>query len=322
MWIRCRTCLKFFSTLMKLIQFEAQSRLLFCHLLTQHQDDAKLFTYEETTRYAEFPALDLNMNEKEIFSDQTQADHDEIFDALDWLRRKTVKDIIELTVPDRLVNPYDEVRLSKYVEKFKGEVRFLDISISVFKDSDSKEHAMGHEKLVVRVSVRPWNPTRERVADLEEIYHTYVQDRMTEDSKPFQPVRVAVIDNGVLSISPSHETHSAFPNGLHTFNNLSADDNVEGSSSKNMSQGEYQIDKNGRQNTLSSPMKKGQSFVEENFRVSPWFFASDPHETEMANLICAIDPCCDLYVAKVNEERSGIIPARVERIEWSRRDFR
>ncbi|EHK20707.1 uncharacterized protein TRIVIDRAFT_153866 [Trichoderma virens Gv29-8] len=67
--------------------------------------------------------------------------------------------------------------------------------------------------------------------------------------------------------------------------------------------------------TLWSRIKKGQSFVGEGSRVSSWLFASDPHGTQMANLICAIDPWCDLYVAKVTEGRSGIIPVRA--IQWA-----
>lgn len=66
--------------------------------------------------------------------------------------------------------------------------------------------------------------------------------------------------------------------------------------------------------TLWSRIKGGKSFVEDSNRVSPWLFASNPHGTQMANLICAVDPLCDLYVAKVTEGRAGIMPARVTRV--------
>ncbi|QYT03731.1 Peptidase_S8 domain-containing protein [Trichoderma simmonsii] len=70
--------------------------------------------------------------------------------------------------------------------------------------------------------------------------------------------------------------------------------------------------------TLWSRIKGGKSFVEDSSRVSPWLFASNPHGTQMANLICAIDPWCDLYVAKVTDGQAGIMPARVTRaIEWA-----
>ncbi|KAJ5617029.1 hypothetical protein N7537_002143 [Penicillium hordei] len=53
-------------------------------------------------------------------------------------------------------------------------------------------------------------------------------------------------------------------------------------------------------------------------RISPFGGASDPHGTQMANLICAIDPGCEFYVAKVTEGRHGISLRRVAgAIEWA-----
>jgi hypothetical protein len=45
----------------------------------------------------------------------------------------------------------------------------------------------------------------------------------------------------------------------------------------------------------------GQSFVYDGFSESPWWYASVPHGTQMASLLCSIDPCCELYVAKVGD---------------------
>jgi hypothetical protein len=66
--------------------------------------------------------------------------------------------------------------------------------------------------------------------------------------------------------------------------------------------------------TLWSRIKQGRSFVDDDFQLSPWLFASDPHGTQMANLICAIDPACELHVAKVTDGRNGITPHRVARV--------
>ncbi|KAI8945698.1 hypothetical protein F4801DRAFT_584162 [Xylaria longipes] len=38
---------------------------------------------------------------------------------------------------------------------------------------------------------------------------------------------------------------------------------------------------------------KGPSFVDENYTMGSRSFSSDPHGTQMMNLICAIDPCCE-----------------------------
>lgn len=54
-----------------------------------------------------------------------------------------MNDIIELTVLDRLVNPHDEVIIGTYVKKFNVEVlnwRLLDLSISVFRNSEPNEN--------------------------------------------------------------------------------------------------------------------------------------------------------------------------------------
>ncbi|PTB38219.1 hypothetical protein M441DRAFT_71677 [Trichoderma asperellum CBS 433.97] len=69
--------------------------------------------------------------------------------------------------------------------------------------------------------------------------------------------------------------------------------------------------------SLWSSIKAGRSFVDDGSKVYPWLFASDPHGTQMANL-CAMDPFCELYVARVAEGKYGITPDRAARaIEWA-----
>lgn len=151
-------------------------------------------------------------------------------------------------------------------------------------------------------------------------YQTYVRDIVREDSVTFRPTRVAVIDNGILSISPLVDTPSAISNAANIFETPSALNLTESSDITSIAPNGYQTGKDGEYKTLWSRIKKGRSFVDDESRVSSWLFASDPHGTQMANLICAIDPCCDLYVAKVAEGRSGIIPARVERVSHDQVD--
>ena len=92
----------------------------------------------------------------------------------------------------------------------------------------------------------------------------------------FRPTRVAILDNGILNIPPART-------------------------------GE---DDKG----LWPRIKEGQSFVDNASRLGSWLFASDPHGTQMANLICAIDPYCELYVAKIVEGRQGILPDSVAEV--------
>ncbi|KAL9120735.1 MAG: hypothetical protein Q9187_002705 [Circinaria calcarea] len=189
------------------------------------------------------------------------------------------------------------------------------------------------EELKVNVNPQLWNPTHERVADLEEIaeravpklsrfiksYHDYVQQKLGI----FLPIKVAIIDNGILTISPrangpldllSAHHHSDGPQGISVFESERMKQQQQGSdASKN--DGKLPNSKDAKNyKTLWSRIKGGRSFVDDNSRVSPWLFASDPHGTQMANLICAIDPWCELYVAKVTESRHGITPERVARL--------
>lgn len=136
-------------------------------------------------------------------------------------------------------------------------------------------------------------------------------------------MKVALIDNGVLSISPRAENLWEHTNNIHTFDKLSnngafrnSNTNHQGEDSKDqINDSKSNIRKETENHkTLWSRIKGGKSFVEDSSRVSPWLFASNPHGTQMANLICAIDPWCDLYVAKVTEGRAGIMPARVARV--------
>lgn len=111
----------------------------FVHSLIHHQDSPKLLSYERTLKYAEFPALE---PKTETFGDTINNGHKEVFQILDWLRSKNVQEIMDLKVPDRFVNPHNEVKIGQYVADFKVEVlnwRFLDMSITILKDEKTKE---------------------------------------------------------------------------------------------------------------------------------------------------------------------------------------
>ena len=86
--------------------------------------------------------MDLKANDKETFGDSVRVEHTEVFEVLNWLKGKKVNEIIELTAPDRLVNPHNEVEIGKYVKNFEVEFlnwRFLDMSISIFEDLETRK---------------------------------------------------------------------------------------------------------------------------------------------------------------------------------------
>lgn len=72
--------------------------------------------------------------------------------------------------------------------------------------------------------------------------------------------------------------------------------------------------KDGSEQGLSSRIKAGRSFVDSNSKFCPWQFPSDPHGTQMANLVCALDPLCEIYVARVAEDSFGIKAENVARV--------
>jgi hypothetical protein len=103
-------------------------------------------------------------------------------------------------------------------------------------------------------------------------------------------IKIAIIDNGIMAAAEGVSTAE------HD------DDRKSGS------------DKNTRSN-ITNRVVGGESFVyEENGRKSSWYLAADPHGTQMASLIGAIDPQCEIYIAKVGERLTGIDPERVTKV--------
>ncbi|KAK0610020.1 hypothetical protein B0T17DRAFT_585395 [Bombardia bombarda] len=208
---------------------------------------------------------------------------------------------------------------------------------------------------------QPWNPKHEGLTDLEELakrafpklshfilsYRALVS-RIVEPAK-FTPTKIAIIDNGIMSISPApydsrrdlkrsqntgptrRDNAADIPylrqqdrNGTQATHNhpqdaetsaaeTDDDENESGDSGNPTRLGESKSNQ-----TLWSRIEQGRSFVDNDFQLSPWLFASDPHGTQMANLICAMDPACRIYVAKVMDGRAGINPDRVAKaIQWA-----
>ncbi|KAH8588899.1 hypothetical protein B0O99DRAFT_693055 [Bisporella sp. PMI_857] len=319
----------------------------FVQSLIQHRDPKKpvLPLYEETIRYAEFPALDLKVEDRESFNHNNHftVPHVEVFDVLNWLHDdKGVRSIIELKVQDRLINPHDEIRIAQNVKRFNVEVldwKILDLSISIFEkevkerikelhlyssgkraetmtaagyEATRKDVEAGLKKLADEsksswtkkptweVKPRFWNSPPGQV-NLDEIAQklapklaVFLHDLkgLERNLGNFRRTKVAIIDNGILGITPRSSYNKPIDAG-----------------------GERQLNDD---RSLLSRVKDGCSFVDDHSKLGSWLFASDPHGTQMANLICAIDPLCDLYVAKVTEDKSGITNDRVARaVEWA-----
>ncbi|KAM3474432.1 hypothetical protein MY8738_007881 [Beauveria namnaoensis] len=138
-----------------------------------------------------------------------------------------------------------------------------------------------------------------------------------DDRKRFRPAKVAIIDNGILSMDPPSAPPVASPTrpeapadvhdrgGKYNNNNKSSKQHLQ-------SQGFLMAD------NLWARICDGKSFVYERDSLSPWYLASNPHGTQMANLVCAIDPLCQLFIAKIADSHYGYSAARAaEAVNWA-----
>jgi hypothetical protein len=140
-------------------------------------------------------------------------------------------------------------------------------------------------------------------------------------SGEFKRTKVAILDNGILCVPPVLQASQSLPSkkkdGLNK--NEKTSKKAETAQSQQSTK-EAQLSSNTKQRTsadkhgLWSRIRNGKSFVESSSRFNPWQFPSDAHGTQMANLICALDPYCDLYVARVAETTVGINAASVAKV--------
>ncbi|KAL3602888.1 hypothetical protein FPOAC2_07204 [Fusarium poae] len=138
--------------------------------------------------------------------------------------------------------------------------------------------------------------------------------------------KVAILDNGVLSIAPKSSITAASSGSSGASEQFAwgKDDDKKGNTkddkkgSTHHSNSAHEDGNIDITSSLSSRIKGGRSFVEGRSSHSPWHLACHPHGTQMANIICAIDPLCDIYVARVAEDAFGITAKRVEKaIAWA-----
>lgn len=110
-------------------------------------------------------------------------------------------------------------------------------------------------------------------------------------SKPWR-VKVAIIDCGIVFVG-------------NKFSPAQNPDYIPGTETRS-----HEVESN-----LSSHIKEGESFVSSRGIEQPWWNATAAHGTQMASLICAIDPGCELYIAKVGETTtSGVTAERVTEV--------
>ncbi|ODA83001.1 hypothetical protein RJ55_01510 [Drechmeria coniospora] len=299
-----------------------------------------------TLRYARFPDLGLESQKGEDPDVDLLQENDEVFQILDWLRdTHMVQEIIQIQVLDRMYKPHDEARIGGYLDKFHVAIldwKCLDFALSVdvitpntrknlrelYLYWSGKRAVMSHwlsdtlnarkkrellnlakcglkvlvkekPRLMTYVHDRKWitkaGVTKKHRPHLAEVaipklwpfikgYRSYVPSPRS----PWRPTKIAVLDSGIMSVTESKPKNE--------------EDGLGGRVMED----------------ILSRIQKGRSFVNEDLHMGSWHFASDAHGTQMANLIGAVDPGCQFFVAQVTEIRNGVEPSRVvEGILWA-----
>lgn len=165
-----------------------------------------------------------------------------------------------------------------------------------------------------------------RLAKFLKSLSDFVPGREKQVGRKLSRTRVAIIDNGILSITPRSYDKVGGIRGRKNKDKVEDAASIKSSDAKGNSSissvkdkgtaglEDDQKDENVGRESLWSRIKAGRSFVDDGSKVCPWLFASDSHGTQMANLICAMDPFCELYVARVAEGKYGITPDRTARV--------
>ncbi|KAI0520750.1 hypothetical protein F5B22DRAFT_598226 [Xylaria bambusicola] len=142
----------------------------------------------------------------------------------------------------------------------------------------------------------------------------YVDFKLPDDKR----TKVAVIDSGVVSVggkAKSRDSKSEREDGA-----INGQTNGRKEGSDNISTRDPTDATQPSTTDLAELIEDGKSYVNTgDDEEQMWWHASEPHGTQMARLICSIDPRCKLYVVKVAETRSSGIAANVvaQAIEWA-----
>lgn len=129
--------------------------------------------------------------------------------------------------------------------------------------------------------------------------------------------KVAVIDSGVVIAGgkTSSQTQTTV-DGLGSMREVEPDLDNSNIQMAEPGKSSLEVRQKGRDrlwtDDLAHRVVDGKSFVNTgDDEEQVWWHASEPHGTQMARLICSIDPYCDLYVVKVAETRRSGISANV-----------
>ncbi|PTB62989.1 hypothetical protein BBK36DRAFT_1144522 [Trichoderma citrinoviride] len=336
-------------------------------LESQGEKVNKRFKFERVLKYVKCPSLHSHAQATTQplgIAATLRTDYNEMEIMYNWLQKRGVHQILELSVPDRLFSPQsDDIVEKKHLqelhlyssgnssvhEQWYRELpnfpKLTKLCVNVVTDILSLERTR-EVKTELRKRLNDFNSIMEngrctkRVRDISVLEYNWEADggRQTYRRAPeitndvvgpelgafirkYQAItsqkaevtrtKVAVIDSGIVIVSGNNKKSArAQP--------------FEASSTISNGKSKLRVEEASPERPNASDLihcvEVGRSFVytgDEEEEV--WWHASEPHGTQMARLICSVDPCCQLYVAKVAETRQrGISPAIVaEAIRWA-----
>jgi hypothetical protein len=107
-------------------------------------------------------------------------------------------------------------------------------------------------------------------------------------------VKVALIDTGVIAVDLNARASKV---------NMAREASLEVGSSSGDS---------GSEGDISPAVGTGESFIDnDDLGTPPWHYSEDEHGTQMAHLIRALDPRCELVVARVGDRHCEITSANL-----------
>jgi hypothetical protein len=103
-------------------------------------------------------------------------------------------------------------------------------------------------------------------------------------------IKVALVDSGIVAVDINKRAKNVSQGRLVRMGN-------------NQTNG---AENEEEEEDISLPVTVGCSFVYKDSNTLPWHYSEDAHGTQMAHLIRALDPRCDLIVARVGGRRNPI----------------
>lgn len=124
--------------------------------------------------------------------------------------------------------------------------------------------------------------------------------------------KIALIDSGVVVVGGSHGENYERKEGKRE---KKVKEEKEGREEKKVVEEREENEGSASGSVLAQRIVEGISLVSRDNEEQPWWHATEPHGTQMATLICSINPFCELYVVKVAESNaSGITGHNVAKV--------